>query len=344
MTLHAASERQRTSDRDQWLREVLRHGDWTIAVASADASFRSYWRVTTADRSMVLMDAPPEQEDCQPFLSVARQLAAGGLHAPEVISYDLERGFVLLEDLGQVLYSAALNQQTADALYDDALAALLQMQQLDTASLPAYDDQLLRFELSLFHDWLLERHLSWRSSDEFAARWKMLCDALVSNALSQPTVFVHRDYHCRNLMVVADNGAGNNPGIVDFQDAVAGPITYDLVSLLRDCYIGWPAEQVRGWAEQYRLRAVAAGLTDASTDSWRYWFDLMGLQRHLKAAGIFCRLKHRDNKPAYLRDVPRTLSYAVEVCAGYPELKWFGNFLQVEVLPAFSPPINESRR
>jgi aminoglycoside/choline kinase family phosphotransferase len=303
--------------------------------ASVDASFRRYFRLEKGGRSLIVMDAPPEKEDSVPFIRVAGFLESMGLNAPRVLEADLERGFLLLNDLGSTQYLARLREEptVADRLYDDALDALSRMQLRGAAfqaQLPPYDEELLRFELSLFHDWLCGTHLGIEFDDAAEGEWQRLCDLLVSNALDQPQVFVHRDYHSRNLMVMAEN----NPGILDFQDAVEGPLTYDLVSLLKDCYIKWPEKRIREWAHTYfgRIDTPVRG-SMGEADFMRH-FELMGVQRHLKAAGIFARLNHRDGKPGYLLDVPRTLSYIVDLAPRYPELDFLLRLIKGRCLPA----------
>jgi len=302
--------------------------------ASEDASFRRYFRVHSGARSFIVMDAPPDNEDCLPFLRVAGYLESMRLNAPRVIEINLDEGFLLLSDLGNRQYLKALEQDPDQApqLYADALRALLQIQRRGVAfqgHLPPYDEALLRFELSLFHDWLCGTHLGIDFPDEAEAQWRAVCDLLVANALDQPQVFVHRDYHSRNLMVTEVD----NPGILDFQDAMEGPLTYDLVSLLKDCYVKWPAEQVLEWSHEFygRLDAGLRGQIDRSR--FQRCFELMGVQRHLKAAGIFARLNHRDGKPAYLEDVPRTLSYVQELAPRYPELAFLVDLIETQVLP-----------
>jgi len=280
------------------------------------------------------MDAPPEQEDCLPFLRVAGYLEAMRLNAPRIIEANLDEGFLLLSDLGSRQYLDALLEDTATApdLYTDAIQALLAMQRRGAAyqsQLPPYDDTLLRFELSLFHDWLCGTHLDIEFSDKDEQAWQDCCDLLVANALDQPQVFVHRDYHSRNLMLTA----ADNPGILDFQDAVEGPLSYDLVSLLKDCYVQWPAEQVWQWALDFYNGLDAAVRERIDEEQFRRYFELMGAQRHLKAAGIFARLCHRDGKSAYLEDVPRTLSYIVELGPRYPELGFVIELIESRVLP-----------
>ncbi len=300
-----------------WSTAVLGSGE--ITPVSGDASFRRYFRLRRDGRSYILMDAPPEKEDSRPFVQVATLLAEAGLHVPAVLEADLEDGFLLLSDLGETLYLARLERDSADALYGDALAALLRMHTRIQAPLPAYDEALLRREMALFPDWYLARELGREAEGAERAVLDAAFDLLAETALAQPRVFVHRDYHSRNLMLAAPN-----PGILDFQDAVWGPITYDLVSLLRDCYIAWPRERVERWMTDYHARLRAEGLVDVDRDGFRAWFDLMGIQRHLKASGIFARLWHRDGKSGYLKDIPRTLGYICSIAADYPELAEFG--------------------
>lgn len=279
------------------------------------------------------MDAPPENEDCLPFLRVAGYLESMQLNAPRVLEANLDDGFLLLSDLGSRPYLAALQQEpdAAPRLYADAIDALLRMQRRGAAfqsHLPPYDEKLLRFELSLFHDWLCGTHLGIEFTDDEEAYWQELCDRLVANALDQPQVFVHRDYHSRNLMVCDDN-----PGILDFQDAVEGPLTYDLVSLLKDCYVKWPADQVWQWALDFYQGLEGALRESVDEAQFRRYFELMGVQRHLKAAGIFARLNHRDGKSVYLGDVPLTLSYVIDVAPRYPELAPLAKLIETRVLP-----------
>ena len=280
------------------------------------------------------MDAPPEQEDCKPFIRVAGYLAAMSLNAPQILEVNLDDGFLLLSDLGTTQYLQKLQDdpESSKALYADALLALNKMQSKGAAFqslLPPYDDTLLRFELSLFHDWLCEKHLGLQFSDEDEANWKTTCDMLVANALDQPQVFVHRDYHSRNLMVTGEN----NPGILDFQDAVEGPLTYDLVSLLKDCYVRWPEEQVREWAREFYAASDSSIKDQLDVDQFMRYFELMGVQRHLKAAGIFSRLNHRDGKAAYMGDVPRTLGYIVELGSRYEALGFLARLISERCLP-----------
>lgn len=300
--------------RSQWARTALNQPDAVLEPASADASFRSYWRVRDGETPWIVMDAPPAQEDIRPWLDVAARLSAVGLHVPQVRHADAEHGFVLMSDLGNALMLPALNAHSVDALYGNALDALLVMQtRADATGLPHYDEPRLVSEMELMPTWFLQRHLGVTPECEDWDIIESAFRALLGNAAAQPQVFVHRDFHSRNLMI----GSGNDPGIIDFQDAVRGPISYDLVSLLRDCYIAWPEQRVYAWVEAYRQRAQAAGLTDVNGATFRRWFDLMGLQRHLKVLGIFCRLWYRDGKRAYLDDLPLVWRYARDVGRQY---------------------------
>ncbi|CAK0772390.1 N-acetylmuramate/N-acetylglucosamine kinase [Gammaproteobacteria bacterium] len=318
---------ERFAELDHWLKDRL--GNVHFARASADASFRRYFRVYRGEETWVVMDAPPEKEDCRPFLARAQEFQSIGLNVPEVFEADLRRGFLLLSDLGNEQYLPNLNLSTADRLYGDALAALCTLQACGPIkAVPPYDAKLLQFELSLFRDWYLQRHLRIPLGEDAESILEKTFSHLVASALEQPVVCVHRDYHSRNLMVTKKH----NPGILDFQDAVAGPVTYDLVSLLRDCYIAWPLNQVQDWALGYHDLALQTGiLREEDPERFLGWFDKMGVQRHLKAIGIFARLNHRDGKPGYLGDIPRTLGYVLEVSARYPELATFHAWLQEEV-------------
>jgi aminoglycoside/choline kinase family phosphotransferase len=319
---------------EDWVEGIDALAGSTLTPASGDASFRRYFRLQRGDASFIVMDAPPPQENCLPFIRIAGYLEAMGINAPRVIEADPQQGFLLLTDLGSALYLDSLEADPARAgvLYGDALRALAVMQTRGAAYqalLPPYDEPFLRFELSLFHDWLCGTHLGLQFDAAEEAAWQSLCDVLVHNALDQPQVFVHRDYHSRNLMVTPDH----NPGVLDFQDAMEGPLTYDLVSLLKDCYIKWPADQVLQWVgSYYGLLDESVRGAIAEPDFVRA-FELMGVQRHLKAAGIFCRLNHRDGKPGYLADIPRTLSYIVDLSPRYPELGFLAQLIEERCLP-----------
>ena len=314
----------RLDDLKTWLQRDLGRQIDRVTVASADASFRRYFRAHTPQGSLIVMDAPPDKENIEPFLQVARLLAATGLHVPAVHAVDLPRGFVLLEDLGDTVYLSRLQAgDDANKLYGDALAALATLQlrgNAAAAELPPYDTALLEREMQLLPDWFCARHLQLSLDTEEQALIRSTFDFLIAEALQQPQVFVHRDFHSRNLMVMA----ANNPGVIDFQDAVRGPLGYDLASLLKDCYIRWPRERVENWLREYRARLRAGGMAAAATErEFLRWFDLIGVQRHIKVLGIFCRLWYRDGKIGYLADLPLTLDYVRDACSRYAELQAF---------------------
>jgi aminoglycoside/choline kinase family phosphotransferase len=323
---------QRIEALKTWLASLPMIGDFDFAPASGDASFRRYFRITTGERSYIVMDAPPEKEALRPFLQVARSFEAIGLNVPHIHAEELGKGFLLLEDLGSILYLERLNSATVERLYGDALAALMTLQACGPKEgLPLYDRALLMQEMELFRQWLVGRELSLSLTQDEQEMLDRTFSALADNALQQPQVCVHRDYHSRNLMVTPSH----NPGILDFQDAVIGPVTYDLVSLLRDCYISWPVEQVEAWVQGYFELAQQSGVLRAEHEAeFQTWFDLMGVQRHLKASGIFARLNRRDGKPGYLQDIPRTLGYITPLAERYPQLAGLVGLLQSKVIPA----------
>jgi len=303
---------------NQWLAGLFPGRPHSIEPASADASFRRYYRVTLDDgTTRIVMDAPPEHEDCRPFVRVAGLLHDAGVHAPDILAQDLERGLLLLSDLGSTLYIDALNETNAGDLFRDALDALVKWQLASRPdALPPYDEALLRRELGLFPEWYVARHLGAPLSEKQRATLEHMEVLLLRNVLAQPCVFVHRDYMPRNLMVCEDN-----PGVLDFQDAVYGPITYDVVSLFRDAFISWEEERIIDWAVRYWEKARRAGLpVDADFGDFYRNFEWMGLQRHLKVLGIFARLNYRDGKPKYLADTPRFLGYVRHVATRYAPL------------------------
>jgi N-acetylmuramate 1-kinase len=303
---------------EAWLQTILNQ-TFTLTTASADASFRRYFRVHLADKTLIAMDAPPPQEDCTPFVKVAKLLLDAGLNVPEVIAQDLTNGFLLLSDLGDDTYLQHLNNDTAQMLYGDATSALIKMQLASQPNvLPPYDDALLTREMQLFPDWYIAQHLKFELSAEQQAVLSNTFALLNKNILAQGQVTVHRDYHSRNLMVTHEN----SPGILDFQDAVYGAITYDLVSLLKDAYIEWDEEQIIDWLVRYWEPARKAGLPVPNDFSEFYRdFEWMGAQRHIKVLGIFARLYHRDGKDGYLKDMPLVLHYLRKVCGRYVELR-----------------------
>ncbi len=307
---------QRQTQLQHWLDSLAENTYTNLQPASADASFRQYFRVfnTQDNKTYIVMDAPPEKEDCRPFIQVTELIRSTGVNAPAIVAMDMQQGFLLLDDLGNKPYLDYLNINTADELYIDAIDALIKMQTID-AMLPAYNETLLETELELFETWYLNRHLEVQLNEDQKASLNFIFKLLINNAEEQPQVFVHRDYHSRNLMIT-DN---NNPGVIDYQDAVIGPISYDLVSLFKDCYIEWPREKIEHWLDLYLARLTPAHFIKKET--LLRWFDLMGVQRHLKVLGIFARLNYRDGKSQYLNDLPLTLKYVVNACEQYKELQ-----------------------
>jgi N-acetylmuramate 1-kinase len=321
----------------EWLSRDLGMKPERIEPASADASFRRYFRAFNNGATYIVMDAPPGKEDVRPYLKVTRLLETLGAHVPHVHQADTDRGLLLLEDLGGTHYLSRFNAgEDPERLYGDALRVLADIQvrgRNAAAELPPYDREPLAREVALMPEWFLGRHLSVGLSDVESRMIARTFEFLVVEALAQPTVFVHRDFHSRNLMVVADR----NPGIIDFQDALRGPVGYDLVSLLKDCYISWPRERVVRWVSGYRalLRSkgdAGAWLSGADDTEFLRWFDLIGVQRHVKVLGVFARLWYRDGKAGYLRDLPLTLEYVRDTCTRYPELGEFGRFLEERVM------------
>ncbi|MDI3275320.1 aminoglycoside phosphotransferase family protein [Pseudomonas sp. MDT1-16] len=289
----------------------------TLTAASSDASFRRYFRWEGEGRSFVVMDAPPPQENCKPFVDIAFLLAKSGINVPKIYAEDLERGFLLLNDLGNKTYLDVIDSENADDLFKDALQALLAFQQLPmVAPLPSYDVALLRRELELFPEWYVKRELGIEFDAAQQMLWQNVTELLIDSALAQPKVLVHRDYMPRNLML-----SEPNPGVLDFQDAVYGPVTYDVTCLFKDAFLSWPEERVYGWLEAYWQQAGALGIpVQPDFENFLRASDLMGVQRHLKVIGIFARICHRDGKPRYLADVPRFFAYIDAVIARRPEL------------------------
>ena len=310
-----------------WLHTELGLSDYSIVPASEDASFRRYYRLEHNNTSWIVMDAPPKHEDCAPYIDIAGRLRACGVNAPKVYNADTELGFLRLTDLGSQLYLDVLEDANADTLYIDALESLIKIQQcVDNTGIPTYSAEQLLQEMDLFRDWLVKQQLGIDLDTGQHEKLDHLFAFLADTALEQPRVFVHRDYHSRNLMYCKKK----NPGVVDFQDAVVGPITYDLVSLLKDCYIKWPRAQVNAWVSIFYQRIQSSGYDEAH---FLRWFDLMGVQRHLKASGIFARLHLRDGKAGFLDDIPRTLSYILDLEHDYPELGFLIDLIQVRMLP-----------
>ncbi|MEQ1602500.1 MAG: phosphotransferase [Methylophilaceae bacterium] len=314
---------QRLEQLNDWLRTILPDATFTLAPASADASFRRYFRVTLNDRTLIAMDAPPPQENCTPFVHVAEVFSESGVHVPQLLAKNLEQGFLLLSDMGDTTYLSALNANLQDAklvddLYRDAWLALVKIQSASRPGVfPVYDEALLTREMQLFPDWYIAKHLQIELDATQKLALQNTFNLLNQNILAQGQVFVHRDYHSRNLML-----CDNNPGILDFQDAVYGAISYDLVSLLKDAYIYWEEEQVLDWAVRYWQAAKKANLPVPQDFAFFYRdFEWMGAQRHIKVLGIFARLYHRDGKEAYLKDMPLVMQHLRKVCARYEELR-----------------------
>ncbi len=319
---------QRQQQLTEWLHSLFPNTEFTLAPASADASFRRYFRVTFGDgTTRVVMDAPPQHEDCKPFLHIGKLFEQAGTHVPHVYAQDLEQGFLLLSDLGNTTYRQALESGNAKQLYGDATDALIKIQLASKENeLPSYDESLLRRELNLFPEWYIAKHLGVTLSEKQQAKLEECFQRILHNNLAQPTVYVHRDYHSRNLMRLEQS----NPGILDFQDAVYGPITYDLVSLFKDAYIRWEEAEIMDWLIGYWEKARKAGLP-VHEDFGEFYLDYewMGVQRHIKVLGIFARLYHRDGKEGYLKDMPLVMDYLRRACARYIDLKPLLNLLEV---------------
>ena len=325
---------------NQWLIETICTKDYQLEPASGDASFRRYFRLKHNDETFIIMDAPPEQENCIPFIDIAERLLAANINVPRIIEKDIKQGFLLMSDLGDTQYLDVLTEESVDGLYINSLyqAAMRELvliqHQADTKNLPPYDEKLLLQEMELFRHWLLQEHIGLDLTVETQAMLDEVFKLLANEALSQPKVFVHRDYHSRNLMMSGsyEHGVTNgSPGVLDFQDAVHGPVTYDLVSLLKDCYVKWPSQQIRVWANNF-FDQIAKDHPNIDVAEFMRWFNLMGVQRHLKASGIFARLCHRDGKTGYLADIPRTLSYIVDLSDEYPELRGLIELIQNQVM------------
>ena len=312
---------------DEQLATVFANEGWgavppaTLTAASSDASFRRYFRWEGEGRSFVVMDAPPPQENCRPFVEIADFLRTCLINVPKIYAQDLDRGFLLLNDLGNKTFLDVINSTNADELFKDAIEALLAFQQLPmTEPLPSYDVALLRRELELFPEWYVRAHLGVDFNEQQQAAWQRVSALLIDSALAQPKVLVHRDFMPRNLMLSIPN-----PGVLDFQDAVYGPVTYDITCLFKDAFLSWPEERVRNWLQDYWKLALPLGIpVQRDFEEFLRASDLMGVQRHLKVIGIFARICHRDGKPRYLADVPRFFSYIEAVLARRPELSELG--------------------
>ncbi len=323
-----------------WLSQTLNLDIKHFETASSDASFRRYFRVIHSHGQHIVMDAPPEKENTESFIRIAELFKKSGVNVPDIYQQDLAQGYLLLEDFGSECFLDKLNNITALDLYRSAFKSLYTLQTqtpITSCQLPYYDKALLDKELNIFYDWFLDKTLTLSIPENLKNNLNAI---LIDSALEQPQCCVHRDFHSRNLMILAKS----SPGIIDFQDAVIGPVSYDLVSLLRDCYIAWPEEKVKHWMTLYYQQVTKSGLINTNIETFTQWFDLMGLQRHLKAIGIFSRLNLRDNKPSYLADIPRTLNYVSLVCDKYPELAEFNQFLTTTILPAYKKSNDDSSR
>ena len=311
----------------EWLESIFPADEVSLTPASSDASFRRYFRLQIESTTLIVMDAPPEHEEITTFCRIGRRFHQLGINVPEILEADEVKGLVLMTDLGAQHYLDSLNNNTADQLYSDALDCLITLQSgafTEPDFLPPYSAELLRREMNLFREWYLTRHLGLQISAEEHRIMDDAWEILIKSALEQPQLWVHRDYHSRNLMVTENN----NPGVIDFQDAVTGPITYDLVSLLKDCYIEWPTERVNDWVLGYHGRALQSGLLEkVDKQQFMRWFQRMGIQRHLKVAGIFARLSHRDGKDRYLDDIPLTMHYLLAALKDDTELSSLYNLI-----------------
>ncbi len=313
---------------EDWLFKIRNGEAYELSLASADASFRRYFRLQSAAQSYIVMDAPPEKENIGSFLAVSNSLRSQGVHAPEVFAHDETLGFILLEDLGSTAYLDTL-RDNPDDLYEDALQALVKIQRgvLDqpTTSYPDYNHNRLDTELNVFEEWYLNKHLGFEMNASQKTLWRSTKEQLIETCLAQPQVWVHRDYHSRNLMLCP----ADSPGVIDYQDLVVGPISYDVVSLFKDCYIEWPRGRQLKWCRQYlQLCADQIPEIPISDEEFTRWYDFTGLQRHLKVLGVFCRLNYRDNKSGYLNDLPLVRKYVDEALCLYPELDQFKHFYQ----------------
>lgn len=314
---------KRLENLHHWLSKTLGYNIDSLMPASADASFRRYFRMVSDSGTFVVMDAPPDKENSQAFVDIAIALSKLGIHTPQIINQDLAQGFIVLEDLGQRTYQEEV-REAPNQLYSQAIDSLIQIQKgnevLTGYTPPNYSVDKLYEEMSLFSRWFVSKHLGEAIHEPSFAVWLHTQQYLAKNCLEQPQVWVHRDYHSRNLMVCESN----TPGVIDFQDLVIGPLTYDLASIFKDCYIEWPRVHQQQWLEEYRVKAIEQlNLPDISLATLSRWVDLTGLQRHLKVLGIFCRLSYRDNKHNYLADLPLVAKYVLEVLDIYPELKPF---------------------
>lgn len=318
------------SDFKQWIGEQLQSEDFSLESLRSDASFRSYYRVKQKDFSYVVMDAPPEREKTDLFVEIAKLWQAHSLPVPQVFAWEKQKGYVLLSDFGDTLLLDVLNEENVESYYEQAIDLLVHLQERAPRTLPHFDEHYIRLELGLFREWFCEKLLGMTLSESDQLILNSVNQHLVDNCLMQPQVTIHRDYHSRNLMVLNE---AEHFGLIDFQDAMIGPITYDLVSILKDCYVQWPPEKIEKWAMNYYVKIQDQHPTLNDFDEFMRWFDWTGLQRHLKVLGIFSRLNLRDNKPRYLHDMPRILRYILDVTVRYEVLAPFDDWLNETILP-----------
>lgn len=317
-----------------WTQHTLNQTECVIEPLITEASKRQFYRVRIADQTWVAMDSPPKEEPLEPFLAVAKVMHQGGLHAPEILATEFEQGFVLMSDLGDTMYSQMLNDASMSRLYQEAIDALIQLHQLpppkEQYRLPKFDADFIKQELGYFHQWFLTVHLGLSLNQETERMLASTYETMIAVAKEQPQVFVHRDFHSRNLIIHTPT-----PGIVDVQDAVVGPLVYDLVSLLKDCYIKWPTERITPLVHYFQMQAENSQLLrPMPLKDFLTWFDWIGMQRHLKVLGIFSRLHHRDKKSHYLNHLPRIVEYVIEASARYPASHHLHQFFVSVVQPA----------
>jgi hypothetical protein len=318
------------SEFQEWIAEQLGTRDFIFSPLKGDASFRSYYRVKVNMQSYVVMFAPPVKEGTESFVRIAKAWKQKGLSVPTIHGWDPVRGFVLLSDFGDTLLSDLLTDETVDSLYLRAMQTLHLVQAEEELVLPVFDEKHIHTELKIFREWFLEKFLNIKLTQAQTQLLESIASLLVTNSLTQPQVTIHRDFHSRNLMILNENA---DLGVIDFQDAMKGPISYDLVSLLKDCYINWPAEKVQSWVNYFANSLSAQKNISIKTAIFSTWFDWSGLQRHLKVLGIFSRLKLRDNKPNYIADMPRIMNYVFEVTRKYPDFAQFDDWLHQDIMP-----------
>jgi aminoglycoside/choline kinase family phosphotransferase len=321
----------RVTQLKKWLSDELLNDSLALTSMNGDAGFRRYFRFINKNQTFIAVDSPVKQCNNLAFTQVQAALAQQGIKVPDIIAYEQEQGFFCLSDFGECLLADKLSLESMDSYYKSAINLLPNIAKMPTENLPVYDRTFVQLELTIFVEWLLGQHLAITLTAPEVQQLEQCFTLLIDNAIEQPQVSMHRDFHSRNLMLLANDELG----VIDFQDAVVGPITYDIVSLLRDCYVKWPQEKVTALFDYYCQLMVEKGLLKTtSKNQWQRWFDLMGLQRHIKASGIFARLHHRDNKNGYLSDIPLTLSYIVDVSGQYPELAFLHQLVEQRVLPA----------